>query len=108
MEVTKSKRTLRWLTVDLLQSKISETRCQLTADGEVQEIETEATRFHAIQWGKLGEVQVPKLDWPDYPVRRVSTGDLADMMRLMSLATQLGSFDDPAVTAQTGRSSSKR
>lgn len=108
VEVTNSSRTLRWLTVDLLQSKISETRCRLTADGEVKDIETEATRIQAIQWGKLGEVHVPKLDWPDYPVWRVSTDDLTGMMRLMSLMTQLGSFDDPSVTAQTDRSSSKR
>ena len=108
VEVTNSGRTLRWLTVDLLQSKISETRCQLTAGGDVKEIETEATLVQAIQWGKLGEVHVPKLDWPDYPVRRVSTDDLTGTMRLMSLMTQLGSFDDPSVTAQSDRSSSKR
>lgn len=108
VEVTKSGRTLRWLSLDLVEMKIQETRCQLSSEGDLQEFEIEGMRLHTIQWGVLGEAPLPKFDWPDSPVRRIANDDVAGMMRLMTLMTKVTGFDDLPVTAKTEPASSKR
>ncbi len=108
VEVTDGGRTLRWLNVDLLQTKITDTSCHLSENGDIKELELYETRVKGVRWGKLGEVDLPKLAWPDYPIRRLSSEDFTGMMRLMSLMTQIYSFDDPPLTAQKDRPSSKR
>lgn len=108
VEVAGGGRTLRWLNVDLLQLKINETLCRLTDEGDLKDLDFEETHVDKVRWGKLGEVDLPKLDWPAYPERRVGTDDIAGMMRLMSLMTKLFSFEEPAVTARAEQPSSKR
>ncbi len=108
VEVAGGGRTLLWLNVDLLQLKVNETLCRLSDEGKLKDLDFEETHVDKVRWGKLGEVALPKLDWPNYPERRVGTDDIAGLMRLMSLMTKLFSFEEPSATAQTEGSSSKR
>lgn len=108
VEVAGGGRTLRWLNVDLLQLKVTETLCRLSDTSDLKDLDFEETHVDKVRWGKLDEVELPKLDWPKYPERRVATDDVAGLMRLMSLMTKLFSFEEPSATAQTEGASSKR
>ncbi len=97
VEVSNGNRTLKWLTADLLKAKVVEFRCVLTKEGDFKELHWEETLIRVVQCGKLGEIALPKLDWPDFPLRRIGTEDINGAMRLLSLMSEMMTFDEPSL-----------
>ena len=88
------QKTMRWLAVDLVKMKTLEYGCVLSEGGDFKQLQLDETRVQNIQHGKFDEFKLPKLEWPDYPTQSLTLNDPAGMMRLMTLMTQLCSFDE--------------
>ena len=88
------QKRLRWRNVDLLKSKLFEYGCLISETGELTQIQLGETQIKEIQYGQLDGIKLPKLNWPDFPAQRIPPTDFNGMMRIMTVMTQLYSFDD--------------